>query len=56
MNLVGEDRKFAEEQVVILFQVLSAEINFGYKVGPPPTHPPTHTGSDPTLVGHEQAC
>eukprot|EP00899_Mesostigma_viride_P025235 jgi/Mesvir1/5897/Mv00669-RA.1 len=34
LSLIPEYRTKPEEQVVILFQVLSAEINFGYKVMP----------------------
>ncbi len=41
LALVAEYRERMEEQVVVLFQVLAAEINFGYKfqtvwVFPPP--------------------
>eukprot|EP00884_Botryococcus_braunii_P011067 jgi/Botrbrau1/19962/Bobra.0059s0078.1 len=31
LALVSEYRSFAEQQVVVLFQVLAAELNFGYK-------------------------
>ncbi len=31
LALVAEYRERMEEQVVVLFQVLAAEINFGYK-------------------------
>jgi hypothetical protein len=47
LALVAEYRERPDEQVVVLFQVLAAEINFGYKF---------QTVSTPSLLPMLLAC
>ena len=50
LALVAEYRERVDEQVVVLFQVLAAEINFGYKFQTARLSPP------PLTVMHTDAC
>ena len=50
LALVAEYRERVDEQVVVLFQVLAAEINFGYKFQT------VRLGLHPLAAMHRDAC